>query len=81
MIFIFNLSNALVQTFAPNELRGRVMSVYSLVFFGSMPIAALGIGSTAHILGEQTAVIMGASTMFLAVALIYLFFPQLRRQS
>jgi MFS family permease len=81
MILIFNLSNALVQTFAPNELRGRVMSVYSLVFFGSMPIAALGIGTTAHILGERTAVIMGASIMLLAVALVSVFFPQLRRQA
>ncbi len=80
-ILIFNLSNALVQTFAPNELRGRVMSVYSLVFFGSMPLAALGIGSTAHVFGERTAVIMGASITALAVVLIYVFFPRLRRQS
>jgi MFS family permease len=81
MILIFNLCNALVQTFAPNELRGRVMSVYSLVFFGSMPIAALGIGWTAHLLGEQAAVIIGASIMFLASGLVFLFFPQLRRQA
>jgi MFS family permease len=81
MILIFNLCNALVQTFAPNELRGRVMSVYSLVFFGSMPIAALGVGSTAHLLGEKAAVIIGASIMFLASGLVFIFFPQLRRQT
>jgi MFS family permease len=42
-ILAFNLSNALVQSFAPDALRGRIMSVYALTFFGLMPLGALGI--------------------------------------
>jgi MFS family permease len=80
-IFIFNLCNTLVQTFSPDPLRGRVMGVYVFVFFGTMPIAALGIGATAQRLGEPTAIIIGASIMLLAAGLIWLFFPRLRRQS
>lgn len=80
-IFIFNLCNALVQTFSPDALRGRVMSVYTFVFFGSMPIAALGIGATAQRLGEPAAVIIGASIMLLAAGLVWIFFPRLRHQS
>ena len=80
-IFIFNLCNALVQTFSPNELRGRIMGVYTFVFFGAMPIAALGIGATAQRLGEPAAVIIGASIMLLAAGLVWIFFPRLRHQS
>jgi len=80
-IFIFNLCNALVQTFSPNELRGRVMGVYTFVFFGAMPVAALGIGATAQKLGESTAVIIGASIMLLAAILVFALFPRLRHQA
>ncbi|MBI5348805.1 MAG: MFS transporter, partial [Chloroflexi bacterium] len=52
MIMIFNSSNALVQSQIPDELRGRVMSVYSLIFFGSMPLGALLAGSLAEFIGE-----------------------------
>ena len=34
---IFNMANTLVQTHVSDELRGRVMSIYSLTFFGGMP--------------------------------------------
>jgi len=80
-IFILNLANALVQTFSPNELRGRIMGVYTFVFFGSMPVAALAIGATAQRLGEPAAVVVGASIMLLAAVLVWAFFPRLRHQS
>jgi fucose permease len=56
------------------------MGVYVFVFFGAMPIAALGIGTTAQRLGETTAVLIGASVMLLAAVLVWMFFPRLRRQ-
>jgi len=80
-IFIFNLCNALVQTFSPHALRGRIMGVYTFVFFGVMPIAALGIGATAQRLGETAAVLIGASIMLLAAILVAVIFPHLRRQA
>jgi predicted MFS family arabinose efflux permease len=76
-IFVYNLCNALVQTASPDGLRGRVMSVYALVFFGSFPIAALGIGTTAEHLGSPAAVLIGASIAFLAAILVRLVFPGL----
>ena len=80
-IFIFNLCNALVQTFSPDAMRGRIMGVYVFVFFGSMPIAALAIGATAQRLGETVAVQIGASVMLLAAVLLWIFFPRLRHQN
>jgi MFS family permease len=80
-IFIFNLCNALVQTFSPDHLRGRVMGVYTFVFFGTMPIAALGIGATAQRLGETAAVVIGGAVMLLAAILVWMFVPRLRAQT
>lgn len=53
---VFNLVNATIQTEAPDHLRGRIMSVYSLVFFGSMPIGSLLAGAIAEWFGEPNAV-------------------------
>jgi MFS family permease len=80
-IFIFNLCNALVQSFSPHALRGRIMGVYVFVFFGAMPIAALGIGATAQRLGETAAILIGASIMLLAAVLLWIFAPFLREQA
>lgn len=80
-IFILNLCNALVQTFSPDHLRGRVMGVYTFVFFGTMPIAALGIGATAQRLGETAAVVIGGAVMLLAAILVWMFVPRLRAQT
>ncbi len=78
MILIMNLSNALVQTQAPDALRGRVMSIYSLIFFGSMPIGALWIGAVAEYLSEPAAVMIGASVLLGLGMLVYARVPRLR---
>jgi fucose permease len=57
------------------------MGVYTFVFFGAMPVAALGIGATAQRLGEPAAVIIGASMMLLAAGLVWIFVPRLRQQA
>lgn len=57
---MLNMANALVQTLVSDELRGRVMAVYSLGFLGMMPIGALLAGGIAEIASEQIAVALGA---------------------
>jgi MFS family permease len=78
-IFIFNLANSLVQTLVRDELRGRVMGIYSLTFFGFLPIGALLIGTTAEHYGEPAAVMIYAGIMVLLCAGIALSVPELRR--
>ena len=80
-IFILNLCNALVQTFSPHALRGRIMGVYTFVFFGTMPLAALGVGATAQRFGETAAVLIGATVMLLAAVAVSVFVPGLRHQA
>ena len=52
-------SNTLIQTMVPDELRGRVMAVYSMMFMGMAPFGALGAGVVAQHLGAPPAVAIG----------------------
>lgn len=78
MLFI-NLSNALIQTIVPDELRGRVMSIFTLSFFGLFPLGSLLAGQAASFIGEQTTVTISAVIMLGFAVVAYLRFPQLRR--
>jgi MFS family permease len=78
MIFI-NSSNALIQSLVPDDLRGRVMSIYTLTFFGFMPIGALLAGSVAERVGEPLTVFLGALIVLVCAGVVYLRVPALRR--
>lgn len=78
MIFI-NSSNALIQSLVPDELRGRVMSIYTLTFFGFMPIGSLLAGSVAERVGEPMTVLLGAVIVLICAGMVYLRVPALRR--
>ncbi len=53
-------ANTTLQTVAPDRLRGRVMSVYMLVFAGSVPLGNLFTGGLAHLAGAPVALLVGA---------------------
>lgn len=72
VIIIYNLCNALVQLQTPENMRGRVMSIYSFVFFGLMPFASLWIGQVANLLGEKLPVL--ASAIIFLVYSVVIFF-------
>ncbi len=65
-------SNTKVQTEAPDELRGRIMAIYSLVFNGLMPAGSLLIGFLAQTFEIHQAVRIHAS-VFGACLLATLF--------
>jgi predicted MFS family arabinose efflux permease len=74
-----NTSNALVQTQVPDHLRGRVMGIYTLVFFGGMPLGALLAGGLANYLGEPLTLTLGAIALLVCSAVVWLVLPGLRR--
>lgn len=78
-ILIFNLCNSLVQSQVPDDLRGRVMGIYSLVFFGLMPLGSLWIGAVAEHVSEPAAVFIGSSITLGYALLIWFFVPKMRR--
>lgn len=76
-----NTSNALVQTSIPDDLRGRVMGIYTLVFFGTMPLGSLLAGSVADWLGEPAIVMLCAVILALTAGWIWLRLPFIRKLS
>lgn len=54
-------SNTLVQSLVPDNLRGRVMSVYSMMFMGMAPFGALLAGTLATHLGAPWTVALGGA--------------------
>jgi MFS family permease len=53
-------SNSTLQTISPDRLRGRVMSVYMMVFAGSTPLGNLFTGELAHLFGAPIALLVDA---------------------
>ena len=53
-------ANTTIQLTVPDELRGRVMSVYTTVFAGSTPVGGLVAGALASQLGVAVAIAIGA---------------------
>jgi MFS family permease len=71
-------SNTLIQAMVPDELRGRVMAMYSMMFMGMAPFGALFGGSVADRLGAPVAVSMGAVASIGGAFLFWLQLPKIR---
>lgn len=73
-IFFSTTANSTLQMNSKDEYRGRVMSVYALVFAGATPIGNLFSGFTAGILGASYGFMLsGIMTLVLVIILIMIF--------
>lgn len=71
--------NTLLQTGVPAELRGRIMSVYSLIMGGLMPLGGMLLGSAASLVGSAPLVVaVGGGLIILCAAALALTQPRLR---
>src|SRR5437763_7753371 len=77
MLLFFATSNTVLQTIVPDEMRGRVMGVWSLVFGAMIPLGSLEAGTVAHWLGTSFALAFGAIICAVS-ALVTLFVIQRR---
>jgi MFS family permease len=71
-------SNTLIQTMSPDHLRGRVMSVYSMMFMGMAPLGAVVSGVTAARWGAPATVAGGGVICMAAAAIFGWRWPGLR---
>lgn len=59
MLLQMSSSNTLIQSMVPDELRGRVMSAYSMMFMGMSPLGALLAGTLAEAVGAPATIAIG----------------------
>ncbi|MGB7537083.1 MAG: MFS transporter [Anaerolineales bacterium] len=71
--------NSIIQTLVDDRLRGRVMSIYLLAFFGAVPLGALQAGIVAQVMGPVAGLALSAGLGLLLAVVIYAAHPSLRR--
>ncbi len=71
-------SNTLIQAMVPETLRGRVMSVYTMMFMGMAPLGALLAGLLAGRYGAPAAVAAGGVACIAGAVAFGLNLPAMR---
>jgi MFS family permease len=71
MVMVFATLSSLVQLNAPNEMRGRVMSLYMVAFRGGMPLGSLAGGWLATVTSAP-AVLTLNGVLLSAIAIVFL---------
>jgi len=61
------LTNTLIQLIVPDDLRGRVMSVFTLSLMGLSPLGGMLAGSIAELVGSVPLVVAGSALIGCAV--------------
>src|SRR4029079_5505093 len=74
-------SNTLIQTMGAEDKRGRVMSFYTMAFFGMMPFGSLAAGWLGARIGAPATVAWGGIATLFAVLLFVRKLPELRAQA
>lgn len=78
MMMQFTSTNTLIQAMVPDKLRGRVMSLYSMMFLGMMPIGSLLAGTIAEHIGAPITVAIGGAASIVGGAIFYREWPAMR---
>ncbi|MFN2571253.1 MAG: MFS transporter [Gemmatimonadales bacterium] len=78
MIINNSILNTLLQTSAPDHLRGRIMGFYSFVFVGMAPFGAFMFGIAAEQVGVPTTIAVGGAIVTLAVTIAGFTVPSIR---
>lgn len=63
---LLTAANAMMQLGSDPEMRGRVMGLYVMVFFGGTPLGAPFIGALAELFGPRSSLLVGGAVSVLA---------------
>jgi MFS family permease len=74
-------SNTLVQSMSPDQLRGRVIAVYSMMFMGMAPFGAFFAGAIAHRIGAPWTVAIGGIACIGGAIIFGMNLPKVRDQA
>ncbi len=79
LLIVQSLAITLVQLRIADRVRGRVMSIYSLLHAGSDTMGNVVVGAVAVSLGLPLSLALGASLALLCVGVVIFLFPAMRR--
>jgi MFS family permease len=80
MILQLASSNTVLQTMIEDDMRGRVMSLYTMAFVGSVPFGSLIAGYSASKIGASNTLIIGGACCLIGSFLFSRKLPVLREQ-
>ncbi|MEY2482776.1 MAG: hypothetical protein QOK24_1304 [Verrucomicrobiota bacterium] len=66
VVLYFSTSNTVLQSIVPDEMRGRVMGIWTLIFGGMIPLGSLEAGVMADFIGTPATMAIGALICALA---------------
>lgn len=78
MVVEFASSNTLLQTMVKDEMRGRIVALYSMSFMGIAPLGSLAMGGLAEMVGVQISVFIAGAGCLLAALIFYRKLPAIR---
>ncbi len=78
MMVLLTSSNSILQTIVDEEKRGRVMSLYTMAFMGTVPFGNLLHGSLASRFGPQNTLLLGGACCLVGAILFARQLPALR---
>jgi MFS family permease len=78
MMVTMAATNTIIQTIVTEELRGRVMSFYTMAFLGTAPIGSLVAGLAADRIGPAYTILIGGVCCLVAVVWFSMRLPKIR---
>ncbi len=81
MIAVAASSNTVLQTLADDSIRGRIMGIFTMCFFGIPPIGSLVQGWLANRVGLDTVSLVSGIVCMLAAAIFEFLRPSIRKNA
>ncbi len=78
MVTLLSTGNSLLQLNVPDELRGRIMSLFGLIVMGMAPVGSIVYGIAAQYLGSGYTIAGGSLLAAIACGVVLLRHPELR---
>jgi MFS family permease len=72
-------TNTLLQTIVNDNMRGRVMSFYTMAFMGTVPFGSLLAGSSAKIIGVPYTILLGGISCIVGALFYIRKLPEIRK--
>ena len=74
-------TNTLLQSMVPDQMRGRVVALYTMMFMGVAPFGAFFAGAIAHRIGAPWTVAIGGLACIAGAAAFGMVLPAFRQQA